>query len=237
VERYLAQINMPEIGPLGQTKLNQAKVLVVGAGGLGCPVLQYLAAAGVGYIGVIDNDVVQEHNLARQTLYSQEHIGKSKALMAAENLSRQYPHLQLTAHPNRLEDANALEFLSTYELIIDCTDNIETRHLLNQWCSQLQKPWIFSAVMGFEGMVSVFNYRKKIKFDHFFGSTNFNLPMMSCAANGVLGSTCSFAASMQVSEAIKIITGIEPVLEGKVFSFNLHEHVYRVFSLNQTEAS
>ena len=237
MEQYLAQINMSEIGTLGQTKLSQAKVLVVGAGGLGCPVLQYLAAAGVGYIGLIDDDVVEEHNLARQTLFSQEHIGMSKALISAEKLGKQYPQLHFTAYPNRLEDANSLELLSSYELFIDCTDNIESRYILDKYGSQLQKPLVFSAVMGFEGMVSVFNYRKKVRFDSFFGSIKFNSAMMSCATSGVLGATCSFAASMQVSEAIKIITGIEPVLEGKVFSFNLHEHVYRVFSLNQTEAS
>ncbi len=234
MESYLAQINMPEIGSLGQAKLSQAKVLVVGAGGLGCPVLQYLAAAGIGNIGVIDNDVVSNHNLARQTLYDERDIGQAKVLRAAEKLSVRYPHLSITPHFARLEEHLALSLVASYDLLIDCSDNIETRYLLDQCCSELQKPWIFAAVAGFEGMVSVFNYHKKIRFNSFFGAANFNSEMLSCAASGVLGSTCAFGASIQVSEAIKVIVGIEPVLEGKIFSFNLQQHVYRVLSLNQS---
>jgi adenylyltransferase/sulfurtransferase len=225
---------MPEIGPLGQTKLSQAKVLVVGAGGLGCPVLQYLAAAGIGNIGVIDNDVVSHDNLARQTLYDVADIGQPKVLRAAEKLSVRYPHLSITPYLARFEEQMAISLVASYDLLIDGTDNIETRCLMDKCCSELHKPWIFAAVTGFEGMVSVFNYRKKIRFNSFFGSANYNSEMLSCAASGVLGSTCSFAASMQVSETIKVIAGIEPVLEGKVFSFNLQQHVYRVFSLNQS---
>src|SRR5687768_14566789 len=159
LKRYNRHLILPEIGYAGQEKLKAAKVLVIGAGGLGCPVLQYLTAAGVGTIGIVDFDQVEESNLQRQILFSQEDIGQPKAQVAREKLSRQNPLVQLVPYVTRLTTANALDMLKDYDVVIDGSDNFATRYLVSDACVLLDKPLVFGSIFRFEGQVSVFNYR------------------------------------------------------------------------------
>ena len=158
-QHYNRQLILSEIGPAGQEKLKAAKVLVVGAGGLGCPVLQYLTGAGVGAIGIIDPDVVSISNLHRQILYTVDDVGNSKAQAAALKLSKANPHIKLTSYFEGLHTQNALEIIAQYDFVIDGTDNFETRYLINDACVILKKPFIYGAIYKFDGQISVFNYK------------------------------------------------------------------------------
>ena len=157
MSRYHRQIILKELGQTGQNQLTHAKVLVVGAGGLGCPALLYLVAAGVGHIGIVDDDVVALSNLHRQVLYGPEDIGQTKATVAQRVLSAQNPEIQLVAYPTRLTTANVWDIVAPYDMVLDGTDNFTTRYLLNDLCVLQQKPLIFGAISQFEGQVSVFN--------------------------------------------------------------------------------
>ncbi|MBI4946559.1 MAG: molybdopterin-synthase adenylyltransferase MoeB [Bacteroidetes bacterium] len=213
--RYSRHIIMPEIGIEGQEKLKQAKVLVVGAGGLGCPVLQYLTAAGVGTIGIVDDDVVDESNLQRQILFSSEDIGKSKVEVASKKLSLLNPHCQLPTANCRLSSANALEIIKDYDLIIDGSDNFPTRYLVNDACVMLNKPLVFGSIFKFEGQVSVFNYRNGPTYRCLFPEPPVDSP--NCAEIGVLGVLPGIVGTLMTNEALKIILGIGSVLSGKLF--------------------
>ena len=150
---------MPEIGIEGQEKLKGAKVLVIGCGGLGCPVLQYLAAAGVGSLGVIDYDIVEESNLQRQILFSTEDTGKLKVSVAKEKLEKYNPFITITTFREKLEVSNALDIISQFEIVVDCSDNFSTRYMINDACVILDKPLVSGSIYKFEGQVTVFNYR------------------------------------------------------------------------------
>ena len=158
-ERYQRQIILKELGKKGQQKIFHSKVLVIGAGGLGCPALQYLAAAGVGCIGILDHDVVELSNLQRQTLYRLEDIGSSKTRAAYKKIRSFNPEVNINIHPVRLESKNALDILAGYDIIIDGSDNYQTRYLVNDACVILGKPLIYGAVLRFEGQVGVFNLK------------------------------------------------------------------------------
>ena len=159
LRRYNRHIILPEMGVEGQEKLKAAKVLVIGAGGLGCPVLLYLTAAGVGEIGIVDDDFVDESNLQRQVLYSVSDIRKSKVDAAIEKISSQNPHIRLTGYKERLTSANALKIIAGYDIVVDGSDNFPTRYLVNDACVMLNKPLVFGSVFKFEGQISVFNYK------------------------------------------------------------------------------
>ena len=157
-ERYQRQIILAEFGEEGQQKLAQAKVLVIGAGGLGCPVLQYLTAAGTGILGVVDDDVVALNNLHRQVLYSVTDIGSSKAETAARRLNELNPEIKIIPYNARLTTENALDLIDEYDIVIDGTDNFSTRYMINDACVLLDKPLVYGAISQFEGQVAVFNY-------------------------------------------------------------------------------
>src|ERR1035437_3341330 len=215
IKRYARHLILPEIGIEGQEKLKQAKVLVVGAGGLGCPVLQYLAAAGVGTIGMVDDDVVDETNLQRQSLFSNEDIGRKKAEVAKEKLSKLNPHIILTSDPLHLTSANALEIISHYDLVIDGSDNFPTRYLVNDACVMLNKPLVFGSIFKFEGQVSVFNYKNGPTYRCLFPEPPVDSP--NCAEIGVLGVLPGIVGTIMANEALKIILCIGEVLSGKLF--------------------
>ena len=157
--RYSRHFSIPEFGLEGQEKLKRAKVLIVGVGGLGTPLLQYLAAAGVGTIGIIDDDVVEESNLQRQVLYTVNDIGQSKVKVAKKLVAPQNPHVEIIPYEKRLTSENALEIISQYDVVADGTDNFPTRYLVNDACILLDKPNVFASIFRFEGQVTVFNYR------------------------------------------------------------------------------
>ena len=218
INRYARQIVLPEIGLEGQEKLKRAKVLVVGAGGLGCPVLQYLVSAGVGTIGIADGDMVDESNLQRQILYSFVDIGKFKAETAKRKLTALNSYCKLHASNCKLTAANALDLVQDYDLIIDGSDNFSTRYLVNDACVMLNKPLVFGSIFKFEGQVSVFNHRNGPTYRCLFPEPPQESP--NCCEIGVLNVLPGIIGTMMANEALKIILGIGEVLSGKLFVFD-----------------
>jgi len=224
-QRYHRQILLDEFGTAAQEKLFQSKVLVVGAGGLGCPALQYLSAAGLGTIGIIDFDIVELSNLQRQTLYSVNDIGKPKAQTAADKLKAFNPDILFQVHNIKLDSKNALEIISGYDVVIDGTDNFATRYLVNDACILRNKPLVYGAVLRFEGQVGVFNLVEKntnIKTNYrdLFPVPPNPATAPSCNEAGVLGVLPGIIGTMQATEAIKIITGIGKPLCNTIVSYN-----------------
>jgi adenylyltransferase/sulfurtransferase len=235
-DRYHRQIILKEFGETAQQKLLNANVLVIGAGGLGCPVLQYLAAAGVGTIGIIDFDVVTISNLHRQILFSTNDIGKQKATTAASKLAEINPEIKIQAFNFHLTNKNAFELLANYDLVIDGTDNFATRYLINDACVILKKPLVYGAILRFEGQVGVFNLmdnETKIKttYRDLFPEPPNPLNALSCNEAGVIGVLPGIIGTMQATEAIKIITGIGKPLCNKIISYHALQNTFYDFEI------
>jgi len=220
MKRYSRQIILPEIGLIGQEKLAAAKVLVVGAGGLGCPVLQYLAAAGVGKIGIADGDVVSVSNLNRQVLYTNEDIGKAKVDCVKARLNAQNPEVEIAVYNTFLSEKNAREIIAQYDIVVDGTDQIPVRYLLNDVCVELGKPMVYGAIHKFEGQVSVFNFQGGPTYRDLFPEQPAAGSIPSCAENGVLGVLPGMIGLVQATEVLKIIVGFGEVFSGKLWLFN-----------------
>jgi sulfur-carrier protein adenylyltransferase/sulfurtransferase len=229
--RYSRQILIPEFGIEGQEKLSKSKVLVIGCGGLGSPVLLYLAAAGVGTLGFIDNDKVDESNLQRQILYGSESIGKMKAEEAKKRLNSLNPLVNLEHYTIQLNASNALEIFKNYDLIIDGTDNFPTRYLVNDACVLLNKPFVYGAIYRFEGQVGVFNYNNSVTYRDLFPTPPTPEMAPNCAEAGVLGMMAGIIGSMQANEAIKIIAQIGEPLVGKIYMIDALSMVSRIFKI------
>lgn len=215
--RYSRQILLPEMGMVGQEKLRSARVLVIGAGGLGCPVLQYLAAAGVGTIGIVDDDVVDITNLHRQILYTAEDVGKGKAEIAGKKLALLNPFVKFNIIPERLTAENAAGIVKDYDLVIDGSDNFPTRYLANDTCVALDKPMVFGSILRFEGQVSVFNYKGGPTYRCLFPDAEEG---DNCAEAGVIGILPGIIGTYMANETIKIICGIGEPLSGKLMVIN-----------------
>ena len=220
VSRYNRHIILSEIGQDGQDKISNAKVLVIGAGGLGCPVLQYLTAAGVGTLGIIDFDVVELSNLQRQILFGTSTLGKNKAIAAKERLQDLNNTNTINAYPEPLTYQNALELFQQYDIIIDGSDNFETRYLVNDACIITNKPLVFGAIYKFEGQVSVFNYNDGPSYRCLFPKPPQKDTVPSCSDIGVLGVLPGIIGSMQANEVLKMILGLGDVLSGKLLCYN-----------------
>ena len=234
--RYQRQIQLKEIGQVGQDKISQAKVLIIGAGGLGCPALQYLAAAGVGTIGVLDFDVVELSNLQRQILYSIEDIGQSKAIVAAKKLEALNPEIKIQPYNFQITNKNALEIVEKYDIIIDGSDNFATRYLINDACLLLDKPLIYGAVLRFEGQIGVFILEDpvtniKTNYRDVFPKPPDAMSAISCNEIGVLGVIPGIIGTMQATEALKIITGIGKPLTNKIISYNALQNILYDFEV------
>jgi len=230
-ERYHRQIILPEFGEEGQQKLLAAKVLVIGAGGLGCPALQYLSAAGVGKIGIVDDDVVALNNLHRQVLYSVNDIGSSKAERAANILQQLNPEIKIIPYNERLTTQNALTITDDYDIIIDGTDNFSTRYMINDACVLLNKPLVYGAISQFEGQVSVFRNKNEydVNYRDIFPDPPKDGEVLNCAEAGVLGVLPGIIGTMMANETIKIITGIGEPLINQLFTYNaLNNQVYQL---------
>jgi adenylyltransferase/sulfurtransferase len=219
-QRYLRHILLKEIGKEGQLKLKKAKVLVIGAGGLGCPVLQYLAAAGVGKIGIIDNDIVDISNLQRQVLFLEKNVGQPKVLAAKTRLQEMNSSIQIDTHNKRLGVENAEELFSQYDLIVEGSDNFTTKYLANDAAVLTGKPLVFGSIFKFEGQVTVFNYQNGPTYRCLFPDFGNPEDMPNCNEVGVLGILPGIIGSLQANEVIKIILGIGNVLSGKLFLLN-----------------
>jgi adenylyltransferase/sulfurtransferase len=233
-ERYQRQILLKGFGLEGQHKLLQAKVLVVGAGGLGCPALQYLAAAGLGTIGIVDEDIVSITNLHRQILFTVDDIGLPKAFIAKERLAKLNPEINIAAYNERLTTGNALAIIKDYDIIIDATDNFSTRYLINDACVLLNKPIVYGAVSQFEGQLAILNYKitasiASANYRDLFPTPPIDGEVLNCAEAGVLGVLPGIIGSMQASETIKLITGIGKPLINTVLTFNsLTNQIYEI---------
>lgn len=238
IARYSRHLLLSEIGTTGQEKIKSAKILVIGAGGLGCPALQYLTAMGVGVIGIIDFDKVEESNLQRQILYSIEDIRKLKTEAAVSKLSKQNPFVKFNSYPVRLDNQNAIEFFSQYDLIIDGTDNFATRYLVNDACVILNKPLIYGSIYKFEGQVSVLNYTDSSgqtgpTYRCLFPTPPLSGSIPNCSEIGVLGVLPGIIGTLQATEAIKIISGIGEPLSGKLLLFDALVMSFQVIGISR----
>ncbi|MFK8007700.1 MAG: molybdopterin-synthase adenylyltransferase MoeB [Saprospiraceae bacterium] len=236
--RYSRHIAIPEFNLAAQKKLKAAKVLVVGSGGLGSPMLLYLTAAGVGHIGIVDFDVVDDSNLQRQVLFTVDDIGKSKSETAKSRLEKLNPHVNFTVYNNAFTKDNALEIIKDYDVVADGTDNFPTRYLVNDACVLAGKINVYASIFRFEGQVSVFNFLNK---DGTRGANYRDLfpepppPGMvpSCAEGGVLGVLPGIIGSMQASEVIKVITGVGDPLAGRLFLFDAASFTTRILKVRK----
>lgn len=220
LKRYDRQIILPEIGIAGQQKLHQAKVLVIGAGGLGCPILLYLAGAGIGKIGIVDDDVADLSNLHRQVLYNMADIGGKKAKIAAEKLRLLNPQIELIAYTVRLTAENAAGLIGQYDLVIDGSDNFPTRYLVNDTCVSLNKALVFGSIYQFEGQVSVFNFNGGPDYRSIYPEAPLPEDSQNCGESGVLGTLPGTIGSIMANEAIKVICGFGDILSGQLLIFN-----------------
>lgn len=239
--RYSRHIIIPEFGLAGQQALKNARVLIIGSGGLGSPSLLYLAAAGVGHIGIVDFDTVDDSNLQRQVLFTTEDIGKSKAYQAQQRLQALNPHIDITVHELRLDSQNARELIRGYDVVADGTDNFPTRYLVNDACVLEDRVNVYASIFQFEGQVSVFNYlypdgTRGPNYRDIFPEPPPPGLVPNCSEGGVLGVLPGIIGSMQALEVIKVITGVGEPLAGKLFLFDAASFHTRFLKIRKNEA-
>ena len=227
VKRYSRHLIIPDVGMAGQKRLKNAKVLCVGAGGLGSPALMYLAAAGVGTLGIVEFDTVDESNLQRQIIHGQSDVGRSKAESARDSVKEINPYVQVNIHETRLDSSNVMDLFAQYDLIVDGTDNFATRYLVNDAAVLLGKPYIWGSIYRFEGQASVFWAEYGPCYRCLYPEPPPPGMVPSCAEGGVLGVLCASIGSIQVTEAIKVLTGIGEPLVGRLMIYDGLEMNYR----------
>lgn len=238
--RYQRQITLDGFGIAAQERLASAKVLVIGAGGLGCPVLQYLAATGVGHIGIADYDTVSYSNLNRQVLFGQADIGKSKVDIAKDKVKALNNLIQIDVFREQWNQAFSVEHFPNYDIIVDATDNFASRYLINDGCVLLNKPLVFGAVSKFEGQVAVFNIEQdglRLNYRDIFPEPPSNNEVMNCAEGGVLGVLPGIIGVMQATEVIKLITGVGKSLANQLVTYNaLTNDYYKIQLIKNPKA-
>lgn len=224
--RYQQQILLPEIGLIGQEKLKQSKVLVIGAGGLGTPVVMYLAAMGIGWIGIVDFDIIQESNLHRQILYTETDVGKSKVEVLSARIKNQNSEVQIDSIYTRLSVDNAKAIIQQYNIICDCSDNVSTRLLVDEICFNFQTPLVYGAVRGWQGYLTIFNAKKKIRLlDVFSKEDLINESKDNCGTSGIVSTVCGIIGSYQATEIIKLILEINSDLDGSILCFDALQNI------------
>ena len=236
VRRYSRHLIIPDVGMSGQRRLINAKVLCVGAGGLGSPALMYLAAAGVGTLGIVEFDTVDESNLQRQIIHGQSDIGKSKALSAKEAISEINPYVNVVLHETRLDVDNVMDIFAQYDLIVDGTDNFATRYLVNDAAVLLKKPYVWGSIYRFDGQASVFWAEHGPCYRCLYPEPPPPGMVPSCAEGGVLGVLCASIGSIQTTEAIKLIAGIGEPLIGELIVYDALEMEYRKVKIRKDPA-
>ena len=227
VRRYSRHLIIPDVGMTGQKRLNNARVLCVGAGGLGSPTLMYLAAAGVGTLGIVEFDVVDESNLQRQIIHGQSDVGRSKAESARDSVKEINPYVEVVLHEERLDSSNVMRLFAQYDLIVDGTDNFATRYLVNDACVLLGKPYVWGSIYRFDGQASVFWAEYGPCYRCLYPEPPPPGMVPSCAEGGVLGVLCATIGSVQVTEAIKLLTGIGDPLLGRLLVYDALEMTFR----------
>lgn len=230
MERYQRHINLSEIGIKGQKKLTAAKVLVIGAGGLGCPALQYLTAAGVGTIGIVDFDYVERSNLQRQILFPTESIGRNKAVVAKEVLTKLNPEIEIFAYPEQL-NSNNTDLIKAYDIIVDATDNFSARYLISDASVVYKKPLVYGAIYKFEGQVSVFNYQNGPTYRCLFPNPPKAGSVPNCEQTGVLGVLPGIIGCLQANEVLKLILGIGTPLSGQLLCYHALNNKTSILSI------
>ena len=241
-ERYERQIILPELGETGQQKLLSARVLVIGAGGLGCPALLYLAAAGVGTIGIVDNDIVSLNNLHRQVLFSMEDTGLQKIAVAKRKLRELNPDIKVDSYGLRLSNKNALELFEQYDIILDCTDNFPTRYMINDACLLSKKPLIFGAISKFEGQVAIFNAGwgegiDSVNYRDLFPDLPGRNEIKNCEEGGVIGVLPGVVGALMANEAIKLIAGFGEPLINRMLIIDLLTYQQRIIKIRPAHFS
>ncbi|UJP63594.1 HesA/MoeB/ThiF family protein [Mongoliitalea daihaiensis] len=239
MDRFERQYILPGFGPASQQKLRDASVLVVGAGGLGCPALLYLSAAGIGKIGIVDGDVVSYSNLNRQVLFGQKHKGLNKAETAARVIQEKYDDITLEAYAFFLNKENILKLISTYDLIVDGSDNFPTRYLVNDTCLIAGKPLVFGAIYQNEGQVAIFNAHgtSSINYRDLYPTPPSAFEVPNCNETGVLGVLPGVIGTMMATEAIKFLSGFGETLEDKMLFYNLSNHASYQIQLSKNPDS
>ena len=230
-QRYARHIILPEVGLEGQKRLKAASVLCIGTGGLGSPLLLYLAAAGIGRIGIVDFDIVDSSNLQRQIIHGTSWVGKPKIQSAKNRILEINPYCQVDLYETRLSSQNALEILKPYDVIIDGTDNFPTRYLTNDACVLLNKPNVYGSIFRFEGQATVFNYQQGPNYRDLYPEPPPPGMVPSCAEGGVLGVLCGIIGTIQATEAIKIILGAKNTLSGRLLLYNALDMKFRELKL------
>lgn len=236
IQRHSRHILLPQVGVEGQSKISKSRIVCIGAGGLGSPVIQYLAAAGVGHLTIIDDDIVDVSNLQRQTIHKTSAVGLSKSESAKSFVESLDPNLSVTSLNIRLDDNNAEGILRGHDLVVDGTDNIYTRYLIDDTCKELNIPWVYGSVYRFEGQVSVFNYNSGPCYRDLFPNPPPEEVLPSCSEAGVFGAITGMIGCLQVSEIIKIISGIGTPLSGKLLVYNVldsNQKILKFGKLNQ----
>lgn len=234
--RYQRQMILPELGMSGQEKLKNSKVLVVGAGGLGSPILLYLAASGIGKIGIAEDDVVDISNLHRQILYTENDLGISKMLQAKKAIEALNQHVEVFAHETRLKHENVLDIISQYDLVIDATDNFASRYLINDACVIQNKPFIGAAIFRFEGQLAVFNYKNSACYRCLYPAPPPKNLVPNCAEGGVIGVLPGIIGCLQTNEAIKLITGAGDLLINKLLTVDALSNRYQHLKFGKNSA-
>lgn len=235
LKRYDRQMLLPELGIEGQQKLKAASVLIIGAGGLGCPVLLYLAGAGIGTIGIIDHDIVDESNLQRQILYNISDIGKNKAEISVLKLRLLNPHLSFNAYPFKLTGENAADIIGKYDIVVDGSDNFPTRYLVNDTCVSLKKPLVFGSLFKFEGQISVFNYRGGPDYRSLYPEPPPAEDVPNCGESGVIGTLPGIIGTYMANETIKLIAGFGEHLSGRLMTVDALNNDVRIFNLQPVQ--
>ncbi|MCZ6784349.1 MAG: molybdopterin-synthase adenylyltransferase MoeB [Proteobacteria bacterium] len=235
-DRYRRHLSLPELGVEGQRRLLEAHVLLIGAGGLGCPLAQYLAAAGVGHLGLVDPDVVDASNLQRQILYSTADVGRPKVEVVTERVAALNPDVEVTTYPVQLRSENALEIFEPYDIVIDGTDNFPTRYLSNDACVLLGKPNVYGSIFRFEGQATVFDARRGPCYRCLYPEPPPPGAVPSCAEGGVLGVLPGIIAMIQATEAIKLISGLGTPLIGRLLLYDALSMEFNEFRLSKDPA-
>ncbi|PNW39385.1 UNVERIFIED_CONTAM: molybdenum cofactor biosynthesis protein MoeB [Euhalothece sp. KZN 001] len=230
-ERYSRHIILPEVGLEGQKRLKAASVVCIGTGGLGSPLLLYLAAAGVGRIGIVDFDIVDKSNLQRQIIHGTSGVGQPKLQSAKRRILDINPFCQVDLYNTRITSENALDILKPYDVVVDGTDNFPTRYLVNDACVLLGKPNVYGSIFRFEGQASVFNYQEGPNYRDVFPEPPPPGMVPSCAEGGVLGVLCGVIGSIQATEAIKVILGMDTTLSGRLLLYNAQTMSFRELKL------
>ena len=233
IRRYSRHLIIPDVGVEGQKRLKNAKVLSVGAGGLGSPTLLYLAAAGVGTLGIVEFDVVDESNLQRQVIHGQSDIGRPKAESAADKIREINPYVNVVIHNTALDRDNIFDIFQQYDLIVDGTDNFATRYLVNDAAVLLDKPYVWGSIYRFDGQVSVYWAKHGPCYRCVYPEPPPPGMVPSCAEGGVLGVLCASVGSIQVTEAIKLLTGIGDPLVGRLIVYDALDLTYRTIKVRK----